>query len=239
MVKITNVPRVIVMHTCCVQKVPDRYIMKKWSKGIKEIQSNELIVEGGMKDTAVCSSVWRMQMGRKMNALLTASQMNKEARLLCEEYFSKLQELIEVEVGSVYVEGDVQQDGSSSAKIVIPENVTGVQESSKMTNVEVQRSTKGVPQNIDAVLNGVPLCMNVPSGGSSSQGNVVPTLNLLSNSNPNDPSLRQSTIAAVGYYLPFYFDPRTAGGLTPMICQSFIGQTPINGVCNQSCNNDV
>ena len=39
--------------------------------------------------------------------------------------------------------------------------------------------------------NGVPLCMNVPSGGSSSQGNVVPTLNFLSNSNPNDPSLRQ------------------------------------------------
>ena len=108
-----------VLHTCCVQKVPDRYIMKRWSKGIKEIQSNELIVEGGMKDTAVCSSVWRMQMGRKMNALLTASQMNKEARLLCEEYFSKLQELIEVEVGSVYVEGDVQQDGSSSAKIVL------------------------------------------------------------------------------------------------------------------------
>ncbi|KAJ8441610.1 hypothetical protein Cgig2_023763 [Carnegiea gigantea] len=156
-----------------------------------------------------------------MNALLTASQMNKEARLLYEEYFSKLQELIEVEVGSVYVEGDVQQDGSSSAKI--------------LTNVEVQRSTKGVPQNTDAVLvqNGVPLCMNVPSGGSSSQGNVVPTLNLLSNSNPNDPSLRQSTIAAVGYYPPFYFDPRTAGGLTPMMYQSFIGQTPINGIVSK------
>ncbi|KAJ8451707.1 hypothetical protein Cgig2_018341 [Carnegiea gigantea] len=231
MVKITNVPRVMwrwpfhrVMHTCCVQKVPDRYIMKRWSKGIKEIQSNKLIVEGGMKDTAVCSSVWRMQIGRKMNALLTASQMNKEARLLCEEYFSKLQELIEVEVGSVYVEGDVQQDGSSS-----------------LTNVEVQRSIKGVPQNTDVLLvqNGVPLCMNVPSGGSSSQGNIVPTLNLLSNSNPNDPSLRESTIAAVGYYSSFYFDPRTAGGLTPMIYQSFIGQTPINGVCNQSCNNDA
>jgi len=39
--------------------------------------------------------------------------------------------------------------------------------------------------------NGVPLCMNVPYGGSSYQGNVVPTLNLLSNSNPNDQSLRQ------------------------------------------------
>ncbi|KAJ8435667.1 hypothetical protein Cgig2_014248 [Carnegiea gigantea] len=87
--------------------------------------------------------------------------------------------------------------------------------------------------------NGVPLCMNVSYGGSSSQGNVVPTLNLLSNSNPNDQSLRQSTIAAIGYCRSFYFDPRTAGGLTPMMFQSFIGQTPINGACNQSCNNDA
>ena len=49
-------------------------------------------------------------MGRKMNALLTASQINRDVRLLCEEYFSKLQELVEVEVGSIYVEVNVQQD---------------------------------------------------------------------------------------------------------------------------------
>ncbi|KAJ8439021.1 hypothetical protein Cgig2_028467 [Carnegiea gigantea] len=184
--------------------------------------------------------------------------MNREARLFCEEYFSKLNEVIEVEVGSVYMEGDVQQDGSSSTKSVlnppgsreknqrnkrlkstsekkcnqakarkkkkmsahnsqatnldmrkstevIPKNVAGVQESSKLTNLEIQRSTKVVPHNADAVLvqvdkknsfstliqNGVPLCMNGPYGGSSSQDDVVPTLNLLSNSNPNDRSLRQ------------------------------------------------
>ena len=58
-----------IMHTC-VQKVLDRYIMSRWSKGIKESQTNELIVEDGMKDTTMCSSIWRMQMGIKMNALL-------------------------------------------------------------------------------------------------------------------------------------------------------------------------
>ena len=67
----------------------------------------ELIVEDGMKDTAVCSLVWRMKMGGKMNALLTANQMNRQVRLLYEEYFGKLKELIELEVGLVYVEGDV------------------------------------------------------------------------------------------------------------------------------------
>ncbi|KAJ8433617.1 hypothetical protein Cgig2_023556 [Carnegiea gigantea] len=141
----------------------------------------------GMKDTMVCSSAWRMQMGRKMNALLTTSQMNREARLLCEEYFSKFKKLIKVEVESVHIE---------------------------LANLEVQRSTKVIPQNVDAVLvqNDVPLYMNVLYSGSSSQGNVVPTLNLLSNSNPNNQSLPQSTITAVGYYPPFYFDPRTARG---------------------------
>ena len=72
-----------------------------------------------MKDIVVCSSVERMQMDRKMNALVITSQLNGEARLLCEEYFSKLKELIEVQVGSVYIEGDVEQDGASSAKSVL------------------------------------------------------------------------------------------------------------------------
>ncbi|KAJ8435901.1 hypothetical protein Cgig2_010258 [Carnegiea gigantea] len=157
------------------------YMMKRWSKGVKEIQSNELIVENGMKDIAVCSLVQRIQMGRKMNALLTASQMNREARLICDECFSKLKDL------------------------------------SELTNLEVQRSTKAVPQNVDAILSGTPLCMNGPYGGSSSQDNIVPTLMLLSNSNPNDQSLCQSTIVAVGCCPPFYFDLRAAGCLTPMM----------------------
>ena len=58
-------------------------------------------------------------MGKKVNALLATSQVNREVRLLCEEYFSKLKELIEVQVGSVYIEGDVEQDDVSSAKSVL------------------------------------------------------------------------------------------------------------------------
>ncbi|KAJ8422112.1 hypothetical protein Cgig2_011155 [Carnegiea gigantea] len=232
------------------------YIMKKWRKGIKVIQSNELIIEDGMKDTAVCPLVWRMQMDRKINVLLTTNQMNREARLLCEEYFSKLKELIEVEVGSAYLEDNVQQDDPMSAKSIL---------NPPATNLESRKTTKVIPENVIEfapfpmnmplyglrgslskdpsgsllLQNGLPLCMNIPYGGSSTQGNVVPTLNLLSNSNPNDQSLRQSTIAIVGYYPPFYFDPRTAEGLTPLMYQSFISQTPINGACNQCYNNGV
>jgi len=58
-------------------------------------------------------------MGRKRNVLLTAIQMNREVRLPCEEYFSRLKELVEVEAGSVYVEDNAQQDGFSSVKSVL------------------------------------------------------------------------------------------------------------------------
>ena len=51
--------------------------------------------------------------------------------------------------------------------------------------------------------NDVPLCMNVTYGGSSSQGNVVPTLNLLSNSNPNYQSLRQVSSSSYMVILGF------------------------------------
>ena len=39
--------------------------------------------------------------------------------------------------------------------------------------------------------NGVPICMDVPYGGANPEGNVVSTLNMLSNSNSNDQTLRQ------------------------------------------------
>lgn len=42
-------------------------------------------------------------MGRKINVLLTTSHMNREAGVPYEEYFRKLKELVEAEVGSIYV----------------------------------------------------------------------------------------------------------------------------------------
>ncbi|KAJ8439022.1 hypothetical protein Cgig2_028468 [Carnegiea gigantea] len=144
--------------------------------------------------------------------------MNREARLFCEEYFSKLNEVIEVKVGSVYMEGDVQQDGSSSTKSVLNPpgsreknqrnkrlkstsekkcNQAKARKKKKMSahNLQVKRDyprCSGIIQAFSTLIhNGVPLCMNGPYGGSSSQDDVVPILNLLSNSNLNDRSLRQ------------------------------------------------
>ena len=45
--------------------------------------------------------------------------MNREVRLLCEEYFSKLKELVDVALGSIYVKDNIQQDGLISAKSIL------------------------------------------------------------------------------------------------------------------------
>ncbi|KAJ8422903.1 hypothetical protein Cgig2_026424 [Carnegiea gigantea] len=43
-----------------------------------------------------------MQMLRKMNLIITASQMNKNARAHCEKSFLELKELVEFDVGSIH-----------------------------------------------------------------------------------------------------------------------------------------
>ena len=58
---------------------------------------------------------------RKVNTLITTSQMNTQARAHCEEYFNKLKELVEQEVGSIDVEENVvSKQVDSSRKILNP-----------------------------------------------------------------------------------------------------------------------
>ena len=45
-------------------------------------------------------------MMRKTNLVITASRHNKNARANYEKYFSELKKLVELDVGSVYCEGD-------------------------------------------------------------------------------------------------------------------------------------
>lgn len=94
-----------VLHACCVEHVPDRYIIRRWCMGIKDGHSLEL---GSLTSAhnVGCSSVWKMQMLRKMNLVITASQMNKNARAHCEKAFLELKELAEFDVGSINCDED-------------------------------------------------------------------------------------------------------------------------------------
>ena len=53
-----------------------------------------------------------------MNSLIAASQLNKQSRAHCEEYFDKLKQLVEMEVGSIYYEDDGYGKGLDSSKNV-------------------------------------------------------------------------------------------------------------------------
>ncbi|KAJ8452000.1 hypothetical protein Cgig2_016581 [Carnegiea gigantea] len=106
---------------CNYEEVQEKYLQKRWCKTIEECQSSELIVGNARKEDIQCSSIWKMQMIRKMNTLITASQMNTQARVHYEEYFNKLKELVEQEVGSIYVEENVaSKQMDSSRKILNP-----------------------------------------------------------------------------------------------------------------------
>ncbi|KAJ8438092.1 hypothetical protein Cgig2_019940 [Carnegiea gigantea] len=50
-----------------------------WCKGIKDGQSLDSR-ESTCKEPMACSSIWKMQIMRKMNSLITASQMNMNER---------------------------------------------------------------------------------------------------------------------------------------------------------------
>ena len=85
--------------------MPDQYIIRRWCKGIKDGQTLDLGTSNS-KENVGCSSVWRMQMMRKMNSIITASQMNKNARAHCEQYCMELKKVIEFDVGSIHIDED-------------------------------------------------------------------------------------------------------------------------------------
>ncbi|KAJ8451299.1 hypothetical protein Cgig2_014071 [Carnegiea gigantea] len=94
-----------VLHACCVEHVADRYIMKRWCKGIKDSHNFEL-GSLAVEDNVGCSFVWKMQMLRKINSIIIASQMNKAARAHCEKAFLELKKLVEFDIGSINCDGD-------------------------------------------------------------------------------------------------------------------------------------
>ncbi|KAJ8442023.1 hypothetical protein Cgig2_007861 [Carnegiea gigantea] len=108
----------MVLHVCCVKQVPDQYIIRRWSKGIKDGQTVDWGTYNG-KEHVGCSSVWKMQMMRKMNSIIIASQMNKNATAHCEKYCMELKEVIEFDVGSIHIAEDGQEKDSNSLPNVL------------------------------------------------------------------------------------------------------------------------
>ena len=75
--------------------------------------------EYGCVEPVACSFVWKLQMMRKMNSVLTVSQLNKNTRANCERYFNELKELVEVDVEFICCDGDEYDEKGKSSKDVL------------------------------------------------------------------------------------------------------------------------
>ncbi|KAJ8429928.1 hypothetical protein Cgig2_017978 [Carnegiea gigantea] len=93
------------IHNYKAIETSDQYITRRWCKGIKDGQNLDLGKSTG-KEHMGCPSACKMQMMRKMNSIITASQMNKNARAPCEKYLMEFKELIKFDVGSIHCDED-------------------------------------------------------------------------------------------------------------------------------------
>ena len=87
----------------------DQYKTSRWCKGIKDGQNLDL-GKSASKEHMGWSSVWKMKMMRKMNSIITAIQMNKNARAHCEKYLMELKELVEFDVDSIHCNEDGERE---------------------------------------------------------------------------------------------------------------------------------
>ena len=73
----------------------------------------------GCQEPMVRSSVWKMQMMRKMNSLIRTSQLNKNVRANCEKYFNALKELVELDMRFICCDEDEHVKNGNSSKDVL------------------------------------------------------------------------------------------------------------------------
>ncbi|XP_019179493.1 PREDICTED: protein FAR1-RELATED SEQUENCE 5-like [Ipomoea nil] len=102
-----------ILNVHCVSTIPDKYILKRWTK--KVIEGRTVNIASLSYNVGVASSIWVVEMIKKFQRLIVASQDNVVARQICEEAFENAKKRIEAEVGHVHIE---EFNVSSSSGIV-------------------------------------------------------------------------------------------------------------------------
>ncbi|KAI5683046.1 hypothetical protein M9H77_04274 [Catharanthus roseus] len=86
--------------------IPDKYILKRWTKDIDLNLGNNNVGDIGKirKKDIVDYRSWRREMLRKFSYLISASELNINARECLEEGFRMMKDNITSEVGPCYVQ---------------------------------------------------------------------------------------------------------------------------------------
>ncbi|XP_019177881.1 PREDICTED: protein FAR1-RELATED SEQUENCE 5-like [Ipomoea nil] len=105
-----------ILNVHCVSEVPEKYILKRWTKKVVEVDNFDIMSRVDSSNGA--SSVWLLEIIRKFQRLAVYSQENIEGRKICEEAIADAKRRLEAECGgSLFEECDI---GSPSGVIKDP-----------------------------------------------------------------------------------------------------------------------
>ncbi|XP_019178034.1 PREDICTED: protein FAR1-RELATED SEQUENCE 5-like [Ipomoea nil] len=91
-----------IFNVHCVAAIPDKYIIKRWTK--KGIEDRIISSDSSLNILSIASSVWVIQMGRKFQQLVLSSQVNCKAREVCENAFEDARRKVEGDIGPIVIE---------------------------------------------------------------------------------------------------------------------------------------
>ncbi|KAI5677173.1 hypothetical protein M9H77_08123 [Catharanthus roseus] len=128
-----------VFNTLCVQSIPDKYILKRWTKDIDVSGGSSGVGDARKcsKNDMVGSSVWRRGMVRKFSNLISASELNMNAWECIEEGFIMMKDKIITEVGPYFVDNSENEGRSSDIKDPVGRRSEGVHNVRKKSIVKI------------------------------------------------------------------------------------------------------
>ncbi|XP_031111858.1 protein FAR1-RELATED SEQUENCE 5-like [Ipomoea triloba] len=109
-----------ILNVHCVSEVPNKYIMKRWTKRVLEDENAGIIPPSQCFN--VPSSVWTLEITRKFQKLVVYCQENSEARKIFEQAVLDAKRKVEHEYGPIFFEGEDCDVESSSGVIKDPSN---------------------------------------------------------------------------------------------------------------------
>ncbi|XP_019186607.1 PREDICTED: protein FAR1-RELATED SEQUENCE 7-like [Ipomoea nil] len=96
-----------IFNVHCVAAIPDKYIIKRWTK--KGIEDRIISSDCSSNIFSIASSIWVIQMGSKFQQLVLSSQANCKAREVCENAFEDARRKVEGDIGPIVIEDGEQR----------------------------------------------------------------------------------------------------------------------------------
>ncbi|XP_019189427.1 PREDICTED: protein FAR1-RELATED SEQUENCE 7-like [Ipomoea nil] len=90
-----------ILHVHCVSSIPDKYIMKMWTKKVAD--GRNMNIGPMFYKVGVPPSIWVVEISRKFQRLIASSQANSVTRQFCDEAVEDAKKKVEAEIGYVHI----------------------------------------------------------------------------------------------------------------------------------------